>query len=198
MINKFLLAVSTLMLSAFLIHGEEPVSWTQDFVFSELPSQLNPAWKEHGENSKIEKGVLVIDPAGREYVGWYFNGGDENKGLWDGSRPSTIEFRMCTPKATGVAGGASLTISDGQKSYRFSFGNSEMRTYRITLENGQATIYRIDSSSAPTVREGKDNQGARSGNIGPNAVTFGKMYANVNGISEWAYIRWTSEGAFRP
>jgi len=196
--NKFLLAVSALVFSTLLVQGEEPVSWTRDFVFSELPSQLNPAWKEHGDSSKIENGVLVIDPAGREYAGWYFNGGSDNKGQWDGSRPSTIEFRMCTTKAAGAGGGASLTISDGQKSYRFSFGNSDMRTYRVTLENGLATIYRIDSSDAPTVREGKDNQGARSGNIGPNAVTFGKMYANVDGISEWAYIRWTNEGAFRP
>lgn len=192
--------IGILLVGAFWVRGDEIV-WTQNFEFSKLPFELNVGWKPHAGEGRIENGRLVIDSEDKEYMGWYFNR-EAIERAWDGRNPTTVEFRMRVPEVydDAAGGGASIILGDGTRTYRFSFRNPEMRTYRITLRDGVAVLYHLENPERPPIfREGRPNyRGSSGGNISPNSISFGPLASNVKGVSEWEFLRWTNETAQEP
>ncbi len=174
--------------------GEE-IGWEHEFVFTELPSTLNSGWKPHGGGGEIMGDALVLDPGDREYIGWIFNGGPESNGAWDGSQPTTVEFRL---RVLSPAVGASITVSNGDRIHRFSFKNRDWETYRIVLDAGVATLYRANSEVPVSSSDGKPVSEGSGGPIGNNSISFGKLYSKLEGISEWQFLRWTHREARPP
>ncbi len=202
--KRFCLSILALACLAPL-RAAEPVAWQQEFVFTQLPSALNSAWVQRGtaETSRIENHRLVIDPGDESYVGWIVNGphGKHTNAIWHGNQPSTIEFRMSTRDLSEKREmvGASITLFDGQRVYRFSFRNREPYTYRIVLENGIAHRYILEQPDRPpTKAEGKEVEWDSRGGVTSNALVIGKFNTNVQGVSEWEFLRWTNEGAYHP
>lgn len=203
---KTLQLLFVFFLLPLVLRGEEELIWQQEFAFTQLPSELSKEWIQRGPpgTSRIEGGHLVIEPGDEPYVGWIVNSihGKKLSAIWHGETPTTVEFRLRVRDRRNdpsLAGAVSIALLDGHKIYRFSFKNKEMLTYRIVLENGVAHRYIIDRPDVPaTTTDGKESEWKSRGGITSNALVIGKFNHNIDGTSEWEFIRWTNAGAYHP
>ncbi len=203
--NRLLLLCGLVLgLSATVLRAEnapdeaQSIPWSQEFSFSRLPSELSKQWKSPRPTaSTVDEQGLTIDPGQFDYAYWYMNGRDA-RSEWDGSLPVTIEFRM---RVRDVLNDSTvLLVADGQRTYQIVLNNGEMKTYRLILKDGMATLYAADSSKVITRTKGNGNFGENHGAsaIGPNAIAFGAIRKANRGASEWEFIRWVKDGIFPP
>ncbi len=193
---KFLLPLLFTALPLFA--QEEPIIWQAEFRFDHLPSEVTKEWRtQRPAASSIVEGRLVLDPGELSHAYWFLNHRN-TLSKWDGSHATTVEFRMRVRNEATQS--ALIMVSDGDKSYLFNLSAQTMTTYRLVLDQGEATLYRIDSPDPVHHTTGKENHGEPRGSspIGANSIAFGKIRKTNQGISEWEFIRWTHEGAFPP
>lgn len=171
------------------------VAWTHELGVDALPNQQSSRWQPAGPGlSTLEESRLVLDSTEGREIYWTFEGG-ENDGDWDGNQPTTVEFRVRAPKVEdGMDGAGHLVVADGTNHYGFTIKDPEWHTYRIVLSGGTALLYTDgELASEQTLPSAQFLPGA-----GRNHIYFGDGGGALGGVTEWEFLRWTTEGAFPP
>lgn len=175
--------------------------WQQEFKLDQEPNKISDNWKLHrwgGAQSVIAKGWLrvasfsVVHGESAAAI-WKYHDTQNNVVTWDGSKPTTLEFRAEVSTRTGVRHGASVVLADGNKYYAFVLPAATMSTYRITLDKGKARLYRVWDGTLLQTSKGSafdENTDVR------NFVYFGDPGTTVDGASIWEFIRWTNEAIY--
>lgn len=198
-----LLTTVTTMLGGDSTPESEVVKWSYVYEAKMLPSDDESGWKHHSNDSGssvITNGVLVLTSTTQGIEYWQLDGvaGDST---WDGSKPSTVEFKMrVTKKAEGSDKAAHIVIADGKKYYHFPFDDDSWHTYRVTLSDGMARLCVDDQPDTFSVSGGSQfaPESDHALENRKNFIYFGDGSAGIGGVSEWRSFRWTNKGAFPP
>lgn len=158
-----------------------------------LPSDQGTGWKCLGDGVSTSSGeAVVVDSLGRDGCYWELTGGDGHS-EWDGSKPSTVEFRMrVRPEDLKTPNGAEMVISDGEKYYFIELNNTDYKTYRMVLEHGRAAVF----EDGVLLRELAGQ--APSGTEPTNMIRFGDSSGGIEAVSEWQSVKWTNGAAVYP
>jgi len=173
----------------------EEVDWTHELSMQAEPDQEFSRWIKVGDGqSTLETDGLVLDSSDGDTIYWRIEGG-VNDGVWDGSRPTTIEFEARARElSSGHEAAGQVVVSDGMNYYAFNISEPEWHRYRIVLNGGQALLFTGgDSGSDETLKANPLPEDLRT-----NQIYFGDGGAEIKGITEWKSFRWTNEGAFAP
>lgn len=133
---------------------------------------------------------------------------------WNGSSPTTVEFKMKVNSQDPASsrGAANFSIINGTRQFLVYLGETDIRalvtvseaieyemdtmsdfnTYRITLDSGLMNIYVNNDPTA--VISGYEGFAGNSN----NAISWGDTGSTVGGTTEWQYVAFTNDGAFAP
>jgi len=175
--------------------------WQKEFKLNQEPNKQSENWRLHrwgGAQSVLAKGWLRVasfSVVHGESAGAIWKYYDKQKGdkTWDGSKPTTVEFRVEISTRTGVAHGASIVLADGVSYYPVALPAAGMTTYRISLDKGKARLYR--AWDGVLLKEINGIQFEGDDEI-RNFIYFGDPGEGVDGASIWEFIRWTHDGAY--
>lgn len=174
------------------------IDWERSFVFTTLPSELEPGWKLLGSPSfeVIDDSLTVRSTTdGGAYWVWSMEDGG-----WDATQPTTVEFRL---KAVSTDGGAEapamIVIKSGKSLFSVKLPETpDFKTYRIVLEHNQALLFDMDAGGDPVMISDLGLPDAEVGTDASNSIGFGDYSEVVGGVSQWKFLRWTSNGAHTP
>lgn len=202
----FFFLIGFFCLFYFNVHGrietafvDQDEKWQQEFRLDREPSAYSNNWKLHrwsGPVSLIAKGWLRLASFSQVHgesagVIWKYENHETQPKVWDGSKPSTVEFRAEISTRSGVEYGATFTVADDKKYYPFLLPAAQMTTYRIELDKGVAKLYRtwdgVVLQESVGVPFGPDIESR-------NYVYFGDSGIGVDGTSTWEFVRWTNSG----
>jgi len=193
----------SMLLLLFALLGNFTVlaqTWTQEFKLDENPDNNSKQWvlsKWGGGVSMFFNGFVKLSTSGSVQnasagVVWKLNGKSGDP-VWDGSKESTIDFRVAVATAGNNKQGATVTLADGERMYQILLKPAAMKTYRITLAGNKALLYSEGSTIPLSTISGVPLTGIKENN---NYIYFGDSGINIDGTSTWQFIRWTNEGAF--
>lgn len=186
---SLLFAVALLPLSSAM--GD--IEWQNEYPLSRLPSEQTRRWvKVGGGKTMVDGPILLIGDGDEKTVFWKFRGA-ENDTEWNPSTPTTVEFRAEFDGSASPTGDcAVMTLADGKNYYPFFFKTAAMKTYRILLQDGVATLWVEDEPVAIATSNGSPIRDQ----LDPRFLYFGNASLRTQGVSRWELIRWTHKGAF--
>lgn len=180
--------------------GDSTVNWTHEYVPDVMPSQARPAWRKlvADGTTVVQDGVLTITCALKGGEAWQIDG-KEGSSIWDGSRPSTVEFTVRVREMVqgAIQGAGCVCIADGTKYYSYELKDLNLHTYRIVLREGRAEVYQDGDPQPAMFLKGQPFRPDTPENQ-RNYLCFGEASNGEGGTTEWTVIRWTNEGAFPP
>jgi len=191
-------------------------TWTAEYDADAPPGVSTPAWHVHadeGASVAAAGGLLRMTSAQKGGGGQFLCIGRNtpdaylketewgDASAWDGSKPSTLEFRMRVVETyAGCALAGQVQVSNGSDYFylhlgpaglcdargvpRRAFDATQFHTYRVTLKEGVPNLY-VDGEAFPAAC-------FSPGRHGRNALIFGDVSSATAGVTEWAFIRWTN------
>ena len=194
-------------------------TWTAVYDGDVLPNEADPAWAvstDAGGSVEATDGVLRLttpqSPRGGAFIALGRNTPDQyltetgwgGREAWDGSRPSTLEFRLRVVRTfSGCKLACQVQASDGRRYFYLHVGpagicdgagnvrreldTTEFHTYRVTLKDGIPNLT-VDGEAFPVTC-------FSPGYVARNALIMGDVSSATAGETEWDYIRWTNQEA---
>ncbi len=173
--------------------AEDPSRWNHAIDFQNPPERNFPPWTLGGTGSaKTENGKLRLRSDLEGGIA-YSLAGEIGSDIWDGSRPSTVRFRVrvITSEPGDIA--AHVGIRAENRSFLIPIRDREEQTYHFLFtEEGNGRLF-IDGKEQGEIKprpiaSGKDT----------NSIIFGDLGGSSGGETEWSALEWTNEGAFEP
>lgn len=213
--------VTTLALAILWGLAAAAQTWTVEYAADTPPDQAAPAWAvtvDEGCALAVENGLLAIATPKTSGPGGVYLAVGKNRpdrylkaatwgdaSAWDGSQPTTVEFRMRVIETYANAKLAcQVQVSNGYQYFYLHLGPTglcdvsggvlgpvdatQFHTYRVTLKNGIPNIY-VDGKVFPV------DCFSPGYHPGRNALIVGRLSSASLGATEWDFIRWTNEEA---
>lgn len=173
------------------VAGGEPVF--HSLSFKNTPDLEEFGWVRsgHAGDMIVGDGVLRMEsdlPGGNAYS---LTGG-EGDPLWDGSRPSTIRFRVRVVENIETSPAAHVSVSDEFWLYLIPIRETELQEYVLLIDGDGFSRLFVDGVEVGGVSR------RPLGTAPPHTLRFGDIGSQAGGVTEWSEFSWTSEGAFEP
>lgn len=172
---------------------EQKIPWAFEVAFDVPPDEGFPPWNRAGNGEAwIENGKLRIKSDLLQGMAFTLRGG-EGDSVWDGTKASTVRFRVRVISSENSDTAAHVSIRAGDRYFLIPIKDTEEKEYHFLFEeagDGRLFINGIEDRPVKArALQAKDH---------PNSLMFGDLGSATGGETEWSEFRWTNTGAFEP
>ncbi len=161
--------------------------------FGQLPEENLPAWKRGGKGEVLlQEGKLYLKSSMEDGIAYHL-AGQTGSAIWDGTKPSTIRFRVRVVALETADTAGHVAVRAENRYFLIPIQNEDEATYQFLFEeDGNGRLF-IDGQEQVEIKAHPMPEKKLT-----NCLMFGDLGGSTGGETEWSMFEWTNEGAFEP